>query len=207
MMVQWIGPSGSMIGSRCAFAMVVVPFSFTHRLRSLVGQRTLGLALGYEDLVDHDDASGVVAPAHAGMNPRPLWVRLTARRPTRADRRRTGGSEAGASLAGRARLDRRRTGGSDGSGRGVSSDVPDRRRIIPVERLTEPGESQWEQRLDLTTPFGPTFLGRQVHARQSRATLQSSPDWARVGQGVVAPSSRMPSRVENCSGVAQDGRE
>src|SRR4051794_31802762 len=31
------------------------PAFVTHRVRSLVGQRIFGLALGYEDLVDHDD--------------------------------------------------------------------------------------------------------------------------------------------------------
>src|SRR3954466_15967906 len=31
------------------------PAFVTHRVRSLVGQRLFGLALGYEDLVDHDD--------------------------------------------------------------------------------------------------------------------------------------------------------
>src|SRR5689334_16073448 len=31
------------------------PAYVTHRVRSLVGQRILALALGYEDLVDHDD--------------------------------------------------------------------------------------------------------------------------------------------------------
>ena len=31
------------------------PAFITHRVRSLVGQRIFGLALGYEDLVDHDD--------------------------------------------------------------------------------------------------------------------------------------------------------
>ena len=31
------------------------PAFVTHRVQSLVGQRIFGLALGYEDLVDHDD--------------------------------------------------------------------------------------------------------------------------------------------------------
>ena len=31
------------------------PGCVTHQVRSLVGQRIFGLALGYEDLVDHDD--------------------------------------------------------------------------------------------------------------------------------------------------------
>src|SRR5215213_1439625 len=43
------------------------PAFVTHQVRSLVGQRIFGLALGYEDLVDYDDLP------HAPV-PGPLWA-------------------------------------------------------------------------------------------------------------------------------------
>jgi len=53
--VRRIGRSVWLDGSHRAFGMRARRFWSSMRLVTLVGQRVFGIALGYEDLIDHDE--------------------------------------------------------------------------------------------------------------------------------------------------------